>query len=227
MKWKAIIFDRDAILFDSLPVILQAFNYGIEPFTSKRPTPEEWFEAFGPAEPEVMGVFISAEHKAAAYDRFFKYYRHHFHEIALFPGMRELLQRIHNGGTRIALFTGAGRETAEYCLKQQNVLQYFDELVTGDSVLRPKPDPEGILKAMKALNASAAETLVVGDAGADVLAGQSAGATSVLARWSGFIPPHDLPSKPDHTLLISWHSRDFCFTNTLRYRITIRILWGD
>jgi HAD superfamily hydrolase (TIGR01509 family) len=199
MKWKAIIFDRDGTLFDSLPVILRSFNYGIEPFTSKRPTPEEWFEAFGPAEPEVMGVFISAENKAAAYNRFFQYYRDHFNEIALFPGMGELLQRIHDSGTRIALFTGAGKETAEYCLKQQNVLQYFHELITGDSIVHPKPDPEGILKAMKALNVSPAETLVVGDAGADVLAGQRAGATSVLARWSGFIPPHDLPSNPNHT----------------------------
>jgi HAD superfamily hydrolase (TIGR01509 family) len=199
MKWKAIIFDRDGTLFDSLPVILRSFNYGIEPFTSKHPTPEQWFEAFGPAEPEVMGVFIPAENKVAAYDRFFQYYRDHFNEIGLFPGMGELLQRIHNSGTRLALFTGAGKETAEYCLKQQNVLQYFDELVTGDSVLHPKPNPEGILKAMKALNVSPPETLVVGDAGADVLAGQRAGATSVLARWSGFIPPHDLPSNPDHT----------------------------
>lgn len=198
MKWKAIIFDRDGTLFDSLPVILRSFNYGIEPFTSKHPTPEQWFEAFGPAEPEVMGAFIPAENKAAAYDRFFKYYRDHFNEIALFPGMGELLQRIHASGIRIALFTGAGRETAEYCLKQQYVLQYFDELVTGDSVLHPKPDPEGILKAMKALNVSSAETLVVGDAGADVIAGQRAGATSILARWSGFIPPHDLPSIPDY-----------------------------
>lgn len=198
-------------MFDSLPVILRSFNYGIEPFTTKHPTPEEWFEAFGPAEPEVMGVFISAEHKTAAYDRFFQYYRDHFNEITLFPGMGELLQRIHDSGTRIALFTGAGRETAEYCLKQQNVLQYFGELITGDSVTHPKPDPEGILKAMKSLNASPAETLVVGDAGADVIAGQRAGTTSVLARWSGFVPPHDLPSNPDHIFTSVSEFENFLF----------------
>lgn len=212
MKWKAIIFDRDGTLFDSLPVILRSFNYGIEPFTSKRPTDAEWFEAFGPAEPEVMGVFIPAGHKNAAYDRFFQYYRDHFNEIALFPGMDEVLYRIYNCGTRIALFTGAGKETAEYCLKQQNMLQYFDELITGDSVTHPKPDPEGILKAMKVLNASADETLVVGDAGADVLAGQRAGATSVLARWSGFIPPHDLPSNPDYTFTSVSDFESFLFS---------------
>lgn len=211
MKWKAIVFDRDGTLFDSLPVILRSFNFGIEPFTSKRPSAAEWFEAFGPAEPEVMGAFIPAQHKAEAYDRFFKYYRDHFYEINLFPGMGELLHRIHDSGTRIALFTGAGRETAEFCLKQQNVLQYFDELITGDSVMRPKPDPEGILKAMKVLNASPAETLVVGDAGADVIAGQRAGATSVLARWSGFIPPHDLPSNPDYKFTTVPHFEHFLF----------------
>ena len=48
VKYNGIIFDRDGTLFDSLHVILRSFNYGIEPFTAKRPTDEEWFEAVWP-----------------------------------------------------------------------------------------------------------------------------------------------------------------------------------
>jgi len=40
---------------------------------------------------------------------------------------------------------------------------------------------------------------VVGDAGADILAGESAGTNTALARWSAGAPPYDLPSRPDYT----------------------------
>jgi phosphoglycolate phosphatase/pyrophosphatase PpaX len=211
MKWKAVIFDRDGTLFDSLPVILRAFNYGIEPFAAKAPTDEQWFAAFGPDEPEVMGVFIEAKHKQEAYERFFRYYRDHFREISLFSGMRQVIEKLHQNGVKLALFTGAGKETAEYCLEKEGILHYFDDLVTGDVVTNPKPDPEGIFKAMRTLNTQPSETLVVGDSGSDVLAGQRAGATSVLARWSGLVPPHDLPSNPDYVFATVREFHEFLF----------------
>jgi HAD superfamily hydrolase (TIGR01509 family) len=197
--WKAIIFDRDGTLFDSLPVILRAFDFGIEPFTERKIKPEEWFAAFGPHEPEVMGKFIDAKHKDEAYRRFFQYYRDHFTEISLYPGMRGILERLQQDSVKLALFTGAGTETARFCLEKEGILEYFNQLITGDSVNRPKPDPEGIYKAMNLLQVQPLETLVVGDAGSDVIAGQTAGARTVLARWGGFIPPHDMPSNPDYT----------------------------
>jgi phosphoglycolate phosphatase/pyrophosphatase PpaX len=211
VRWKAVIFDRDGTLFDSLPVILRAFNYGIEPFVTTAPTDEQWFAAFGRDEPEVMAVFIDAKHKQEAYERFFRYYREHFHEIVLFPGMREIVERLHQNGAKLALFTGAGKETAEYCLEKEKILHYFDELVTGDVVTKPKPDPEGIFKAMRTLQSQPSETLVVGDSGSDVLAGQVAGATTVLVRWGGFVPPHDLPCNPDYVFKAVQEFYEFLF----------------
>ena len=73
----------------------------------------------------------------------------------------------------------------------------LSELITGD-LCCPKPDPEGIFKAMEALNTTAVETLVVGDAGADVSPDNALEQRSILARWGGFVPPHDLPSTPDY-----------------------------
>jgi AHBA synthesis associated protein len=64
-------------------------------------------------------------------------------------------------------------------------------------VEKPKPAPDGVLQAMRVLEAGPGETVVVGDAGADVLAGKQAGATAVLARWARLAPPFDLPSSPD------------------------------
>ncbi|PWT91916.1 MAG: hypothetical protein C5B54_04425 [Acidobacteria bacterium] len=197
MKYKAIIFDRDGTLFNSLPVILRSFNYGIEPFTSKRPTDAEWFAAFGPDEQEVMGKFIPADKKPEAFKRFFEYYQGHFSEIQLYPHVREMLARVKQAVGKIALFTGGGRTSTEFCLREQKILYYFDVLITGDEVINPKPHPEGILKALQTLSVDAHEAMIVGDAGADILAGKDAGVTTVLARWGG-APPFDLPSRPDY-----------------------------
>ena len=198
VKYNGIIFDRDGTLFDSLHVILRSFNYGIEPFTEKRPTDEEWFEAFGPAEAEVMAKFIPREHTKAAFDRFYEYYRSHFNEIPLFPGIRELLVRLYSAGARMAIFTGGGLESTVFCLQEQKILSFFQELVTGDRVEHPKPHPEGVLRAIKALDVRPDESVVIGDSGADIAAGRRAGAATVLARWSRFIPPADLPDRPDY-----------------------------
>lgn len=199
MKWKGIIFDRDGTLFDSFAVILGAFNYAIEPFTSKRPTASEWFAAFGPAEPEVIEKIIGPEKKHEAFERFYSYYNEHFEQISLFPGVEKILERLHTASVKIALFTGGGWESTHLALTRTGIVSYFDVLITGDRVKNPKPDPEGILLALSSMKIAADETLGVGDAGSDVIAGQKAGLKTALVRWSAQAPPSDLPSRPDYT----------------------------
>jgi phosphoserine phosphatase len=57
---------------------------------------------------EVLAKFISVEHRQAALNRFFQFYREHFDEIQLYPGMRELLFRLKEKGAKPILFTGGG-----------------------------------------------------------------------------------------------------------------------
>jgi pyrophosphatase PpaX len=199
MKYRAVIFDRDGTLFDSLDVILRSFNHAIEPFTAKRPTNEEWFEAFGPAEKGVLSKFVSLEYKQAAFARFLKYYREHFDEIHLYPGMRELLVELKGKGAKLMLFTGGGNVSTWFCLEQSGILHLFDELVCGEDVQRPKPDPEGILKLMKEQEVKPQETIVVGDSSADVEAGKTAGASAAWLCWSENAQFSEMKIAPDFT----------------------------
>ena len=199
MKWKALIFDRDGTLFDSFPVILAAFNYAIEPYTAKRPSDAEWFAAFGPDEQEVIGKFIPSEKKEEAFKRFCSYYNQHLDQIRLFEGMKFVLEKLKHKGAKLAIFTGGGSESTTLVMAGKGIAEYFDVVITGDRVQRPKPDPEGVLLALSELKVPAEAALVVGDAGADILAGHSAGTKTALARWSVPAPPYDLPSRPDYT----------------------------
>ncbi len=201
LNWRGIIFDRDGTLFDSLPVILKAFEYGIELFTEKRPTAEEWFAAFGPAEPEVMGKFISSDHKPEAFRRFYDYYREHFEEVRLFPGIAGLLFRLKAAGAGLMLFTGGGKVSTRFCLEQAGIDHVFDALICGEDVACPKPDPEGVLKLMQIQGLTSGETVVVGDAPADILAAKAAGVSSILVRFGEHGQSGDSSVRPDYFCL--------------------------
>lgn len=186
-------------MFDSLPLIMRAFNHGVEPFVAHPPTDREWMAAFGPHEPRVMARFIAEENVDEAYRRFYTYYQEHIAEIPLFPGIREILYRLKDLGIKIGLFTGGGRMSTELCLGTHGILPLFGVLITGDSVSRPKPDPEGVVTAMKTLGVDASGTLVVGDSSADVESGKRAGASSALVRWSSLPSPYTSAFRPDYT----------------------------
>jgi HAD superfamily hydrolase (TIGR01509 family) len=201
-------------LFDSLPVILRAFNYGVEPFVTKTPADSQWFAAFGPAEAEVMATMLpkDGDYKQQAFYRYLEYYEKHLSEITVFPGIHDLLRDAHEAGVIQAVFTGGGRESTFFCMTKERILTYFDRVITGDDVELHKPHPEGILKVMQDFRLVPEETLVVGDAGADMLAGRSAGAVTVLSRWSGYPLPFDLESESDHVFHSVPEFRNFVFS---------------
>jgi HAD superfamily hydrolase (TIGR01549 family) len=211
MRWQALIFDRDGTLFDSLAVILKAFNYGIEPFADRIPSDSEWFAAFGPAEPEVMAHFIPVSRKREAYSRFIAYYKEHFDEIALFPEVTGMLAGAKDRGAKIGLFTGGGIESTRFCLQQKNLLPLFDILITGDQLVHPKPHPEGILKALGDLNVDASQTLVTGDSSADVEAGARAGTSTALVKWSSYSNGYHAAIKPNYVFNKVVDFREFLF----------------
>ena len=199
MRYKAVIFDRDGTLFDSLDVILRAFDHAIEPYTEARPAKEDWFEAFGPAEKDVLAKFVPLEAKQAAFTRFFNYYRDHFGEIHLYPGMSELLVELKASGAKLMLFTGGGNISTWFCLEQTGILHLFDELVCGEDVQQPKPHPEGILKLMREQRVTPEETIVVGDSGSDMEAGHAAGASTAWLCWSENAQFSELQATPHFT----------------------------
>jgi pyrophosphatase PpaX len=196
-KFNAVIFDRDGTLYDSLDVIFRSFAHGVEPYVRRQPTRREWISAFGPAEIDVMGKFISSEVKQAAFNRFFDYYRSHITEIRMYPGIRDLLFLLKENGVKLMLFTGGGRVTTHFCLEQTGVLPLFDALICGEDVKRPKPHPEGLLKLRKEQRLTRKRTVVVGDAASDVEAGSAAGLKTVWLCWSENAQSAEPKVRPD------------------------------
>lgn len=59
----------------------------------------------------------------------------------------------------------------------------FDVIITGDDVIKPKLDPEGLLKALSLLNVKNSEAIYIGDSDADIVAGLQAGVYTIGVQW--------------------------------------------
>ena len=73
----------------------------------------------------------------------------------------------------------------------------FAVVITRDDAL-PKPHPAGVLKAARRLNITPPELMMVGDFRFDVLAGQRAGAITVLLTNNGESTMKIGDPQPDH-----------------------------
>lgn len=69
-----------------------------------------------------------------------------------FPGAAELVRSLAARGRMLGVVSGALREEVEGALRQAGLLDSFKVLVTAEDVAAGKPDPEGYLRALEALN---------------------------------------------------------------------------
>lgn len=99
----------------------------------------------------------------------------------LFEGVAQTLDELRSRGIKLGIVSGARPEVMEL-LSKEGLLDRFDLVVLGGDVARGKPDPEGIHKALDRLDVPPEMALYVGDTPVDIQAGRAAGirAVSVL-----------------------------------------------
>jgi HAD superfamily hydrolase (TIGR01549 family) len=101
-------------------------------------------------------------------------------EAVPFDDCVSTLEQIRKLGGHIGLVTNTSKRAVDVVFKVHNLGRFFDVVVTRDSVKRLKPDPEGILMAVKKLGSR--HFYMVGDLILDVLAAKSAGVIAILVN---------------------------------------------
>ncbi len=115
-------------------------------------------------------------------------------------GAVELLRRLAAKGIRMGIITRNCMASIEEALKSFPGITAdgFGIIITRESPCRPKPHPDGVLAACRALGVEPGETLVVGDFIFDVEAGAAAGAVTALITNGG--EPEEMRVQADHVI---------------------------
>ncbi len=178
---RAVVFDLDGTLLDSLPLVLAAITHAIEPHGG-RPTMDIFAHLGGPPERFMGALLKNPAHVPDALRRMERFHRENEQLIQPFVGAVELVATLHRAGIRTGVWTGRDRESTERILSHHALDRTFGTVVCGDDLPSHKPDPAGLHEILRRLDARANETIFVGDADVDVLGGAAVGVDTLLIR---------------------------------------------
>lgn len=101
----------------------------------------------------------------------------------LYPGVKEGLDFLSGAGYKLGCITNKAAAFTEPLLKDLGVYDYFEIVVSGDTLPVKKPDPAPLLHAARFFNVPASQSLMVGDSISDVKAARNAGFQVVCVSY--------------------------------------------
>jgi pyrophosphatase PpaX len=182
---RAVVFDFDGTVANTFPIICDAFREVFKKYSGISPTDAEIVAMFGPTETStIRDKFPEFDDIDPLVEDFFtRYESRHDQLVEPVPTIDRYLASLAKRGFKLGIFTGKSRRGLAISCARLFKHCHFDALITGDDVAYPKPNPEGLLKAMAILGVGPSECLYVGDSDSDMLAGRTAGVTVIRAAW--------------------------------------------
>ena len=199
-NFKAIFFDFDGTIADTVNGILATMTATFKELNLPIPPQDAMKSTIGMLLGDALqqlGNLDDSQRVLAV-----KTYQRLFREVELpntriFPGVSQTLQTLKSRGVKMAIVTSRGIESLRLILTQNNILEYFDELVTRDNGFKPKPAPDMVNYLLQKMNLAPSDVLVVGDTTFDIDMGTAAGCKTCAVTYGNHSAERLATSKCD------------------------------
>ena len=177
---KGVIFDMDGLLIDSERIGIKCEQIVLEKMNLEF-NYEVIKSCIGRNNAGFRMVMMDYYGPEFPFDEFIKNYRAEIpivmarEGLNLKKGALELIKHFKEKDFKIALGTSSREVDARHHLESLNVLQYFDEIATGDMVQNGKPAPDIFLLAAEKIGLKPSECYVFEDSYNGVRAGKAGG----------------------------------------------------
>ena len=189
MTIKAVIFDLDGVLIDSLPFHYASYvrlysqlgiKYPFKEFVSRDITAGAMntiprvLKEHGKNSREIKNIINK---RKIDFRRLVgeKNMLMHNYPIKLYGGVLPLLKQLEKNHYKLAVASGGTHYFVHFILRKNKIQKYFSAVVTGQDHVKKKPHPDIFLKAAKKLHVRPNECLVIEDAHDGVAAAKRAG----------------------------------------------------
>ena len=187
---KAVIFDIDGTLVDSVDLHAQAWKEAFKHFGKDIPY-QQMRHQIGKGGDQLMPVFFNSDELDEFGKRMEKFRgdlfkREFLPRVRPFPKVRELFGRIKEDGKKIALASSAKDEEIDFYRKLLRIEDLVEAEASADDAEKSKPHPDIFQAALERLDVRPAEAIAVGDTPYDADAAGRLRIKTIGMRCGGF-----------------------------------------
>ena len=199
MKYKLVLFDLDGTLLDTLDDLREAVDYALGLRGFPPHSRDAYRKMVGHGIRNLVTQALPAERQAddalidAALADFKAFYSAHIDvHTHPYPGMADLVNRLHREGVFLAITSNKFQEGTEYLIGK-----FFPGIpfvaVLGNRLGYPlKPDPEIVGEVLRRTGVHPEDAVLVGDSPTDMKTAANGGIASIAVSW-GYRPMKDYP----------------------------------
>ncbi len=189
MKYRAILYDLDGTLLDTLRDIADSVNSALSSlgFPIHKVDAYKYFVGDGEdvlvfrALPQDYRDQITVTKVLALFHE--SYNVHCGDNTQPFPGIPAMLDSLAGLGVRMAVLSNKGQKFVETTISAFLAHRYFDVILGAQPSIPTKPDPTGALHVVEEMGLKPNDFLYLGDSGVDMKTAVAAGMYPVGALW--------------------------------------------
>ena len=178
-EYKAYIFDFDLTLADSSKGILECFRHTLKYFGYEVPDDSTIYNTIGLTLQDAFDILTGIPMNPQR-EKMRKVYVEKANEVMsahtyFYEDTLSILEKLREHDIKIAIVSSKMRYRIVESFEVQLGVHPYDVIVGMEDVTVPKPDPQGIIKAMELLGVTKDEVLYVGDSYIDAESALNAG----------------------------------------------------
>lgn len=187
MRYKAVLFDMDGTVLDTLGDLTDAVNHTLRLYDMPERCEAEIASFLGNGAQWLLRCSAPEGTQSDILARMLKDYAPWYNEhcrikTAPYPGITELMGALRDCGIKQAVISNK-QDPAVRALAEQHFPGLL-ELAVGESAsVRRKPSPDSVNAALSAMGVSAAESIYVGDTEVDLATAANAGTACAAVSW--------------------------------------------
>ena len=199
MKYKLVLFDLDGTLLDTLDDLSEAVNHAMLLRRLPQHTRDEYMSMVGhgvrnlvkQALPEARQTDDALIDSALA--DFKAYYTAHIDvHTHPYPGMVEVVRRLHEAGVQLAVTSNKFQEGAEYLVGKMFPGIPFAAVLGNRPGFPLKPDPEIVGEVLRRTGIRPEDAVLVGDSPTDMKTAANGSIFAIAVTW-GYRPMQGFP----------------------------------
>ncbi|MFX1567980.1 MAG: HAD family hydrolase [Promethearchaeota archaeon] len=164
---KGVIFDFDFTLANSSKGVVKCVNYALKQLGLEEYPEKEIYKTIGLSLDHTL-IQLVGNHHVDKIELFKHYFIKKADDIManltiLFPETPNVIKKLYNHGLKLSIVSTKFRYRIKTILSRENLLDNFEFIVGGEDISTPKPDPFGLMLAVKNLNLLHSEVIYIGD----------------------------------------------------------------